>query len=85
MRVLEHFCSFEMCLDIKYFVQHETQFFEHFGIKENRAFGRHFTCEFGCHGMCWQNNDIAEKMWLQYCHPPHITPFLFFKAKEVEL
>ena len=63
MRVLEHFCSFEMCLDIEYFVQRETQFFENFGIKENRAFGRHFTCEFGCHGMCWQNNDIAEKMW----------------------
>ena len=34
MRVLEHFCSFEVCLDIEYFVQRETQFFENFGIKE---------------------------------------------------
>ena len=32
MCVLEHFCSFEMCLDIKYFVQRQTRFLENFGI-----------------------------------------------------
>ena len=30
MRVLEGFCSFEMCFDIEYFVRRETWSFENF-------------------------------------------------------
>ena len=57
MRVLERFCSFEMCLDIEYFVRRETW---SFGISENSAFG-HFKCEFDC-GMesVSETNEIAD-------------------------
>ena len=65
MRVLERFCSFEMCLDIEYFVRRETW---SFGISENSAFG-HFKCEFDC-GMesVSETNEIADFLfaWSPY-------------------
>ena len=48
LRVLERCCCFDMCLDIEYFVPREAWSFENFGISENSAFGRQFTCEFDC-------------------------------------
>ena len=56
LRVLERCCTFEMCLDIEYFVRRKTWSFENFGISENSAFGQHFTCEFDC------GNVHSEKM-----------------------
>ena len=37
MRVLEHFCSFEMCLDIEYFVRRETWSFENSLVSKKTA------------------------------------------------